>query len=441
MSKVFMTVMGTGDYRITNYSLRGAVDRDRFVQKSLLRILKGEGKTFDRIVVFLTKEAERDSWERYYRQTAKETTEDEGLKPFLMREFPDAEIIPYEIESGMDEEELKSIFKAMYDAMEKDDEITFDITHGFRTLPLLFFPVLQYAKELKKIRVENIYYGMYHASGDDSAVSAIIELGHYNEILDWANAAHDFVCSGNARSLAEMTKKHSGGLEGKERGRVVDPAKSLNNLTKAIMACHGGAGGIQDCARNLAKHCDRIPENDNDPLLALLHHAVDKAQPFVEAARSDKTALETAKATIEWCIKHDMLQQAYTALEESIVTFFCELLHNSDAKTWDEKYRIKVINSAITAAIYGHDPAKDIKEMKSGSYVEDYQRVYDLVRQDDRIIGLSQRIKDYRNQMNHFAMRGNATPVDRMTRKLAESFEGVFKAFDRLTEAYNRSAH
>lgn len=440
MSKVFMTVMGTGDYRITNYSLRRAVDRDRFVQKSLLRILKGEGKTFDRIVVFLTKEAERDSWERYYRQTAKETTEDEGLKPFLMREFPDAEIIPYEIESGMDEEELKSIFKAMYDAMEKDDEITFDITHGFRTLPLLFFPVLQYAKELKKIRVENIYYGMYHASGDNSA---IIELGHYNEILDWANAAHDFVCSGSARSLAEMTSKHSGGLEGKERGRVVNPAKSLNNLTKAIMACHGGKGkgGIQDCARNLAKHCDRIPENDNDPLLALLHHAVDKAQPFVEAARGEKTALETAKATIEWCMEHGMLQQAYTALEESIVTFFCELLHGSGAKTWSKKYREDVINSAINAANPSRDPNKDRKKPKTGTDAEDYQRVYDLVRQDDRIIGLSQRIKDYRNQMNHFAMRDRATPVDKMTSQLAQSFEDVFKAFDRLTEAYNRSAH
>ena len=49
----------------------------------------------------------------------------------------------------------------MYDAMERGDCVTFDITHSFRSMPALFFPLMSYAKEMKQITVDHIFYGPY----------------------------------------------------------------------------------------------------------------------------------------------------------------------------------------------------------------------------------------------------------------------------------------
>ncbi|MBP3760641.1 MAG: CRISPR-associated DxTHG motif protein [Ruminococcus sp.] len=151
MAKIFLTVVGTGDYSPTEYRLGDTVyKKERYVQKALLSMLKDKGEHFDRIVFFLTARAREKNWEQFTAARPNidgEKETDEGLKPFLEKNFSGI-YEALDICEGKNEHELLELFNSMFDAIGENDEITFDITHGFRFIPFLFFPVMSYAKEL-----------------------------------------------------------------------------------------------------------------------------------------------------------------------------------------------------------------------------------------------------------------------------------------------------
>ena len=48
-------------------------------------------------------------------------------------------------------------FRQVYDTIDEKDTIYFDITHGFRSLPLAVLSILHYARELKSIEIGKVY--------------------------------------------------------------------------------------------------------------------------------------------------------------------------------------------------------------------------------------------------------------------------------------------
>jgi len=44
------------------------------------------------------------------------------------------------------------IFRTIFDEIDENDEIIFDVTHSFRYLPMLVFIVINYARVVKKMQ-------------------------------------------------------------------------------------------------------------------------------------------------------------------------------------------------------------------------------------------------------------------------------------------------
>lgn len=60
MAKLFLSVIGTGNYDPTVYRLGNKTyKKERYVQKALLSILKERGEEFDKIIFFLTDKAKQ----------------------------------------------------------------------------------------------------------------------------------------------------------------------------------------------------------------------------------------------------------------------------------------------------------------------------------------------------------------------------------------------
>lgn len=49
----------------------------------------------------------------------------------------------------------------VYDQLKSDDEIVFDFTHAFRSIPMVAIVILNYTKVMKDIRTNGIYYGAF----------------------------------------------------------------------------------------------------------------------------------------------------------------------------------------------------------------------------------------------------------------------------------------
>lgn len=452
MAKIFLTVVGTGDYSPTEYRLGDTVyKKERYVQKALLSMLKDKGEHFDRIVFFLTARAREKNWEQFTAARPNidgEKETDEGLKPFLEKNFSGI-YEALDICEGKNEHELLELFNSMFDAIGENDEITFDITHGFRFIPFLFFPVMSYAKELKNISIKNIYYGLF----EKEKVSDIIDLKRYDEILDCASSAHNFRCSGNSSEICNVINRRVKTLPDDEKsilGRYNSIAKCLDDLSKALLTCQGGMQkfSISKKAENLMKNKQRL-ENLNEKEHRIFNNLISHAITSVSALSTSEPPYELGMKAVEWYISKGLIMQAYTGLRECITTFFC-CTYAPNHECDDAKFRQLAVDRAITSSISRDEKAPDkasclriaAKLLKDDSLTEAQKKEFASVfvkiitHIDFEKMRFIQRVIEFRNHMNHFGMRKNSNNVniDHVEKHFSQTKELFKDIYERRNE-------
>ncbi|NUL82127.1 MAG: TIGR02221 family CRISPR-associated protein [Armatimonadetes bacterium] len=150
------------------------------------------------------------------------------------------------IPDGKNESEYWEIFQAISSCVEEGDEFVFDITHGFRSIPLLAFLASAYLRSAKSMRLQHVLYGAYEARTSDQGKerAPVFDLAPFLTLLDWTYAARHFQSSGDARPLSGLIKTRDKDLW----NRVDDPtqfqqmprslaslADSLNRLSQALL--------------------------------------------------------------------------------------------------------------------------------------------------------------------------------------------------------------
>lgn len=119
-----------------------------------------------------------------------------------------ANIEPVHIPNGENEAQLWTIFEQVVDTVEDREDVIFDITHGFRSLPFLSFLAASYLRVIKQINLEAVLYGNFEAR--DQSVSPhrapVIDLTPFVSLLDWMVAADRFVRFGDAQDLARQLR-------------------------------------------------------------------------------------------------------------------------------------------------------------------------------------------------------------------------------------------
>ena len=146
--------------------------------------------------VFVTEKAREMHWDSFQR---------------LAEDYVDS-LEAVEIPDGADENELWSLFQTVVDAVDEQEEVIFDITHGYRSLPFLSLLAVAYLRQIKQIELRAILYGNFEAR--DRSVephrTPVIDLSRFVSLFDWMTAADRFIrfrrcqrpCSTSARRKA-----------------------------------------------------------------------------------------------------------------------------------------------------------------------------------------------------------------------------------------------
>ncbi len=79
-----------------------------------------------------------------------------GLRSCLEAISVRASISNVDIPMGASEQEIWNIFNIVLDQIRENDFVVFDITHAFRSIPMLAIVILNYAKVIKNIRLTGI---------------------------------------------------------------------------------------------------------------------------------------------------------------------------------------------------------------------------------------------------------------------------------------------
>ena len=200
--KVFISFLGFSNYGACHYVREGFKSSEvRYIQEATLRYLMDQSQwtAQDAAYILLTEGAENRNWvDNGQLDREGKVIEQTGLKiqmermnlPFVVhpiRNLPD----------GNNEKEIWQIFERIFEVIEEGDELYFDLTHGFRYLPMLILVLGNYSKFLKKISVGGITYGNYESRNRETNEAPIIDLLPLSELQDWTSSAVAYLTSGN----------------------------------------------------------------------------------------------------------------------------------------------------------------------------------------------------------------------------------------------------
>lgn len=334
--KVYISFLGTNNYLQCHYSVDGKNSvLTRFVQEALINHYCMEWTENDEIIIFGTSGANgsiQKNWCDNGQEKVQENKEIEnrGLYGILKSKNIKAKlnnITP--IPEGFSENEIWEIFNIVFEQLQLDDEIYLDVTHAFRSIPIFSVILFNYARLLKNTKLVAIHYGAFEKLGPVSEVKLIpgeqriapvLDLMPFVSLQDWTIAARNFIDYGKAdkihKLLEEKYKQINRVWEGKnqEANKLKDIDKNLIRHSESIIS-----NRIDDIIKGNdlkkalleAKQADTVVAPAFKPLLGKIE---EKVKDF------SQNDLNNIFSATEWCIQHELFQNAYSILLEGTIS-------------------------------------------------------------------------------------------------------------------------
>jgi len=444
MARVYISFLGTTNYLDCYYYHETDPTQPepaypvRFVQEAtILQNCKDWGPG-DEIVIFTTRAAEDANWlDGGHRK--RDTGEAlEGLQTRLQnlsRTGLQARFRNCPIPDGHTEEQVWEIFQIVYESLGPGSEVVFDITHAFRSIPLLAIVVLQYAKIIRGVTLRGIYYGAFEVLGNfekarqiplEERRAPIVELTALNSLMDWSIATDRFIKSGDVKSAATLAKTGVPDVKGLHHPNVVshairDLGKSLERFGKMLSTCRGPE--ITSASLDLKNQVEKCRN-------------VDLAKPFrplfemirerLEAFSGDR--LRDGLAAVRWCAEHNLIQQGFTILEEVLFSYVVARTGGDplDVRMRDIASQASAIISKkiIDSQTKWLSPARDNPDV-TVQMIAAIQQHRDFHKTVDRL-------RQLRNDLNHAGFCTNSISLDKADRfaqklrELVDETEALF---------------
>ncbi len=255
MSKVIISFLGTGgysdnsnrcrgEYRETTYTIENSEYKNSFVSDVLLKYYNADKiiyigtlkSMWDVVYDSFTDNISDEIWDQLATSIENWNHKSDLLEgDFIIDSFNESIIVPILIKYGLNREENEINIKQLFQIekhLKNGDEIFIDITHGFRSMPIVLVGVLNFIIEnLKKnLKISKISYGMFEVSHEMDNKTPIVDLDILLELQENTKASHEFVEYGNAYIFSNILKD----IDKSMSTILLDLsyAKSLNHLNK-----------------------------------------------------------------------------------------------------------------------------------------------------------------------------------------------------------------
>jgi len=438
--KVFISFLGYSNYGYCKYQKENFVsDNVRFIQTATLDYLQSLEKWNENDVAYflLTKGAKEKNWvDNGHSQVA---TPQDGLATCLQKKnYPFSVKTVENLPDGKNEEEIFDIFKTVYAVLQPNDILYFDITHGFRSLPMLALVLVNYAKFLQHIEVRSITYGNYEvrAKVTDECVTPpvyvapIIDLLPLSQIQDWTFATADFLKNGNADRYEELANDYKRsifvGHRSGDKHRAVDLTGLVQRLKSVVddfQTCRGVEILHATHVAKLKENAKTIGETVIEPLNPVLEK-IDEAFKDFDSSANCRNGFEAAR----WCIAHNLYQQAATILQETTISFFCEK-YQLNICNEKERQNVNIAFACLKKLVADTTAEEERIEIKKK--IEESPLLQRLMadpllskEQVGKAFGL---LTDERNDINHNGMRQAPHSAKSIRENIEKAFHSLYE--------------
>jgi len=303
----------------------------QFIQEALLELFCENWGENDQVVILMTEESKRKNW--LSKSEYKDANFEKGLKERLeeakKRLKLNVSVREIVIPEGRNEEELWEIFEEINRNIGEEDILVFDITHSFRSLPMLTLVALDYVKFLKNAKIDGIIYGAMEALGPpeevrkmplEERIIPIFNLTPFARLFDWTVAVERFLQTGNAEMISKLGIEELKPLlvetKGETGGGLRKLINSLNSFSQNVLACRA-----PEFKYNVENILSSLPEAERE---------LGKLKPFGPLFEKIKDRFSGMKTdddvscgleVASWCLEKGLVQQGFTILRETIVNY------------------------------------------------------------------------------------------------------------------------
>jgi CRISPR-associated Csx2 family protein len=225
-----------------------------------------------------------------------------------------------DVPEGHSTPDIWKLFEMLTDCLQEGDSVLFDITNGFRSLPVVALIAVSYLRVVRQVEIKGLIYGAFDAKNNDNK-TPIFDLLPIVSLLDWTTATDQFIKTGNGEALANLLENS-------------DPTSK--NLAASI---EGIAQGLQllrpmDVIREAAILPERIADAEPiisqtvPPFTALLKRVERDYGNFGLAKPTDyqnfpQASLLRQLEIVEWYLAKGQIVQALSMAREWLPSLLC----------------------------------------------------------------------------------------------------------------------
>lgn len=433
MKKLF-SFLGTSQYVECYYTYgQNKATYTRFVQTAIFELLLTQGIIIDEVTLFVTNDAEVKNWYDSIGQDGKPLV---GLKNSWANILPGqlSKLKIVKISDKQDEAALWRMFNQIYEEIDNGDEVYLDITHSFRSIPIVSLIISNYIRVMKNASIEKLLYGNFESLGNSKVVAnmpkeqrlaPIHEITEMLSLFDWTNGVDAFIRTGNPGIIQDLAKKaQSQEFHNQDLRGIRYLADQLRKVSMSIETCRGKTieKEIINTKHGITKLKDSSPTK-LQPFLKLMDKIEEKFAPFEQG----HSVLNTP-AIVYWCLDHHLYQQGYTILQEGIINLFAEL---AGVDKVDRNQR-KLLSDTINI-IAGKIP-KEKRKIKDEE-LEIFSNYMEIILPYQADLAFYTVLTTYRNNINHFDMNKNGLSYNKIADHLSKLLGlalPLFKKIDKL---------
>ena len=390
-------------YSQTNYrSLAGELKTTRFFQEALV-----EFYPIDTLYVLLTPTAEFKIPEELSQSNWKMLEDSLAGRVDLqaIREIPE----------NHNENDIWVIFDKITEHIEEGDRILFDITHGFRSLPVLALIAVSYLRVVRNVEIEGIVYGAFQSGKNEAPV---VDLLPIVSLLEWTTATDQFIKTGNGKDLASLLKKV---LPSNQELRDQPETRPIRtHLTKAAEAIESVslALGITRPIETMEASCDlesrlrdALPtlEERAKPFTLLVDRIIEEQGQFALNEPKSRDVLATnlwlQLKMIDWYLAHDQIVQAVTLAREWIISVLVLRFDKPMFQLHGGRNDVELaLNNATEIR------KKEPRPVKNCSLDEDFEKLPGI----DELTKTWSKMTELRNDIAHVGMNPGPSPAKKL---------------------------
>lgn len=416
--KVFISVLGTGNYKECIYASGNTqYDGTHFIQKATLQMLDvKEGWTeSDRIYIIVTDGSKEQNWE-----TRTDNGEPKiGLADTLKEMHLSTPIETIRIPDGNNEDEIWQIFSDIYKVLNDEDELYFDLTHGFRYLPMMVLVLGNYAKFLKHTEVKSITYGNYESRDKETNIAPIINITLLAALQDWTNAAADYLEHGDATKLKNCADKPLITIARETKGQDQDAttliklSKQLYEFSNLISFNRGDEIIIGKQSEQIKALLEKADAEYIRPMGPLFKQIAKSARNF--NPDSPENMIEASRL----CLDHSDFQASITLLQEGIVSMLCRKFHLDVKDKGDREIATQALNKlGLELQNKEYRPLSPYKETI-------IKRIIDSGIISSELANQWNKITEDRNDFNHAGLRASYKDAETLRNNISSYLSAV----------------